>query len=126
MITNDLTDGKRYINECKLTELKYELDDSTVIKIQEYFKDKETTENILLISSKFYILTLIKVIQCLECPEDCLIIDVKLNETALNKIIENIKKFKFSIIIFHTTSWIRRFVTETKKSSIEGSFYNIS
>lgn len=97
----NLTTTNRFITELKLTDFKYELSDPTVIKIKEYFQENE---NCLIILSKFYISSLIKVIQCLQCPGECLIIEGDSVSKDSNQILENMKFFKFSVIIFRGNS----------------------
>lgn len=99
--SENLITTNRYFS--KLKQIKYKSNDSTIKVIKNYFNS--SSEEYLLIYTEFPKLTMAKIYQCLETEteknsnSECLIIENNsLQEDICNKL-ENIKYFKFCVII---------------------------
>lgn len=100
----NLITTNRYFGDLRLIDVKYKMNDPTIIEIKKYFESKESKEN-LFISTEFPKLTIAKIYQCLETEternnnSECLIIESRsLDKNFLQKL-ENVKYFRFCVII---------------------------
>lgn len=105
----NLITNYHYQNILNIKDIKYNntADDLAIIRVSDYFEEKNNpNEKYLIILTKFPLLTLAKIFQCLFCETDknnnseCLTIES--SEILFKKSLCYIKYFKFCIIVLNT------------------------